>query len=296
MWLRSLLLKARFRGTQAGQTENQLTRSKPIFLTSNLPTLCLDQSPDSMASATTALQELLNQNGYPCPITGKFDKCTEEALKDFQKGREIPADGVAGVISWTALRYPNLYFGVQHESTRAKQSVIELQERLREEGFRTTGDRLGDYGKNTEAAVRQFQRTFGLEQDGAADAMTMALLLGLVQRGKGKPPIQSAIYISRSEIVSHAQELTRLLAVVIGMHFQTEQASTNANFPGLSSWVTAFGIAWLVPWLTKRLMPRQRIQTKSFLVSYGPYVLLGKFSGQVLSHAGQLLAPLNLSN
>lgn len=293
-WFKNLILMTQFRGVaQNSQKENQSTQNEPIFLTSTLPTLCFNQSSNSIAIATTQLQELLNENKCLCAITGEFDKSTEEALKKFQEKRKLKPDGIAGVITWTALRYPKLCCGIQHESTRAKQAVMELQQRLVEEGF-SIQDRLGEYGKGTEAAVRAFQEAVGLKKDGVAGAMTMAVLMGLMQRGEGKPSVPSAIYITRSEIVFHLQEIVRLVLVVIGIEFELTRSSSNSEMqlPGLVVWVTAFGIAWLVPWLTKHFVPQQRSQTQSSLLgSYGPYVLLGMLSTQVLDAVSRFYLP-----
>jgi hypothetical protein len=292
-WFKRLTPKIQFGGvTQNRQEGNQSIQNKPIFLTSTLPTLYLGQSPDRIAIATSQLQELLNENECPCSVTGKFDESTEEALKKFQKKRKLISDGVAGVITWTALRYPKLYFDVQHKSTKSRQAVIELQQRLVEEGFPIQNDRPGEYGKGTEASVRAFQEACGLKRDGVAGAMTMSVLMGLMQRGEDKHSVPSAIYISRFEIASHLQEIARLVCVVIGIQFELTRTSVNPDMqlPSLVAWVTAFGIAWLVPWLTKHFIPRQRSQKKSLLASYGPYVLLGMISTQVLDHVSNFLS------
>lgn len=42
------------------------------------------------------LQNLLNQWGFACPLTGVFDENTEKAVCDFQQVQGLTADGIVG--------------------------------------------------------------------------------------------------------------------------------------------------------------------------------------------------------
>jgi peptidoglycan hydrolase-like protein with peptidoglycan-binding domain len=53
--------------------------------------------------------------------------------------------------------------------------VIELQQRLRDKGF-NPGAIDGDFGENTKAAVKAFQRSVGLKDDGIVGTQTRTKL------------------------------------------------------------------------------------------------------------------------
>jgi peptidoglycan hydrolase-like protein with peptidoglycan-binding domain len=55
------------------------------------------------------------------------------------------------------------------------QQVIELQQRLRDQGF-NPGAIDGDFGENTKAAVKAFQRSVGLKDDGIVGRNTRTKL------------------------------------------------------------------------------------------------------------------------
>lgn len=55
------------------------------------------------------LQERLSEFGfYHGVITGRFDRETETAVKDFQEKRGLAADGFVGIITRQKLGLPNL--------------------------------------------------------------------------------------------------------------------------------------------------------------------------------------------
>lgn len=50
------------------------------------------------------LQNLLNQWGFACPLTGVFDENTEKAVCDFQQVQGLTADGIVGKRTWETLQ------------------------------------------------------------------------------------------------------------------------------------------------------------------------------------------------
>lgn len=50
-----------------------------------------------------ALQRLLREEGYQLELDGHYGPKTAAAVKDFQLKKELPADGVAGAITWKEL-------------------------------------------------------------------------------------------------------------------------------------------------------------------------------------------------
>jgi len=49
------------------------------------------------------LQELLNKAGYELLVDGDFGKKTEDAVKDFQKKKNLIVDGIVGTKTWMKL-------------------------------------------------------------------------------------------------------------------------------------------------------------------------------------------------
>lgn len=65
--------------------------------------------------------------------------------------------------------------GFDHTSPHLREEVKELQAELNKEGFSLEGDGL--FGRDTEAAVKRFQREHGLDDDGVVGPLTWATLL-----------------------------------------------------------------------------------------------------------------------
>lgn len=80
-----------------------------------------------------------------------------------QKAKAIWMDGVSGTSN------PVLALGDKGPD------VTELQNELIQSGFKVFAD--GEFGKNTEEAVKAFQRRLGLTRDGKVGAKTWAALL-----------------------------------------------------------------------------------------------------------------------
>ena len=161
--------------------------------------------------ARTVQRRLRDLGYYTGKLDGVFGKSSVEALKKFQSANGLIADGKAGkstynilfsytaktaaeaaatptpepaailtpepteaptaaVVVWTTLRQGS--FG---------QEVTQLQEALIELGY-LSGKADGNYGAQTAAAVKAFQKANGLKVDGAAGEATQKLLYG----GNGK--------------------------------------------------------------------------------------------------------------
>ena len=144
----------------------------------------------------TDLQQRLKKLGlYTGQITGTYDTATVNAVKKFQEAHSLSQDGVAGqktlrllylltdssnaaaatstpVPAATELTADNVL--VLRKGTKGTE-VIKLQNRLKELGF-YTGDSDGVYGDAVIAAVKAFQRSSGLTQDGVAGLTTQQAL------------------------------------------------------------------------------------------------------------------------
>lgn len=115
-------------------------------------------------------------------VDGKFGSKTEAAVREFQTKNGLTSDGKVGVNTWNALydRYATIhgdgeqYPGVLIRRGTTGATIRSAQARLTVKGFPLNPD--GNFGANTESAVRSFQRTRGLSVDGIIGPNTWAAL------------------------------------------------------------------------------------------------------------------------
>jgi peptidoglycan hydrolase-like protein with peptidoglycan-binding domain len=128
-----------------------------------------NQSRGDRGSNVRALQGLLRQRGAIIPVDGNFGATTVAAVKAFQTSHGLPADGVVGTTTWTALR-------VQMAPGASGEAVKALQRELNEK--RRVGLVVDSvYGSTTTAAVRAFQHHAGLAVTGIASLTTWRALV-----------------------------------------------------------------------------------------------------------------------
>lgn len=131
----------------------------------------------STGTAVKTLQNNLNTLGYNCGIAdGIFGTNTKNAVKAFQKNQNIEVDGIVGSVTAArisaALANENdslLKYGSLGDAVR------NIQSSLNAIGY-SAGSADGIYGRNTESAVKNFQKTYGLEVDGIVGKETLAKL------------------------------------------------------------------------------------------------------------------------
>ena len=139
-----------------------------------------------------------NYPGIPkiTPTDGFFDTSTTDAVKKFQEVFNLTPDGIVGAATWNSINH--IYNAVKrlYEVNSEGLKLSELDTRYGSElkkGDRSTGVYVlqyylayislfyptvlsvapdGDFGLATEAAVKSYQRTFGLNQSGIVDEET----------------------------------------------------------------------------------------------------------------------------
>jgi len=136
---------------------------------------------DVVLRLQTRLQEL---GYYTSRLDGVYLTDDIEAVRTFQKASGLKVDGKAGYDTQTAL-YSENAIPANTTSTESIQQTLRygsegdqvtmLQNRLITLGY-LTGKADGIYGKNTKAAVKNFQKNNNLDADGVAGALTLAAL------------------------------------------------------------------------------------------------------------------------
>ena len=110
--------------------------------------------------AVADLQTVMTHLGfYSGPIDGVYSDETTAAVAEIQKALGVTADGVYGPETDAALK------------GKARDVVVQIQTVLTEYGY-YTGPIDGDYGANTQAAVKKLQTDLGVTADGRFSAET----------------------------------------------------------------------------------------------------------------------------
>jgi N-acetylmuramoyl-L-alanine amidase len=132
------------------------------------------------------------QSGSETSAEG-FDLAVEHAVRAFQQRRGLITDGVVGRATYQALCDARLELGCRPLSyvlfrPMRGDDVGRLQERLLELGYDAyRAD--GIFGVQTEAALRSFQRDYGLVVDGVCGPATVRALHQLKPKVRGGRPV-----------------------------------------------------------------------------------------------------------
>lgn len=122
-----------------------------------------------------------------------FDESVEHAVRAFQQQRGLITDGIVGPATYGALRDATYQLGARPlaylvSAPVSGDDVLTLQERLLELGY-DAGRPNGVFGAQTEAALRNFQRDYGLNVDGICGPQTLRALRQLSPRARGGSPV-----------------------------------------------------------------------------------------------------------
>ncbi len=144
----------------------------------------------STGTNVKTLQQLLNRAGFDTDgVDGDFGPVTRKAVQDFQRSKGLPVDGIAGPATLTALQKApaaaptapvarGANDGIMNlEAGSTGNSVVTLQKALKAAGF-NPGATDGNFGPTTDAALRRFQASKGIQVDGVAGNATWRALRG----------------------------------------------------------------------------------------------------------------------
>ena len=149
-------------------------------------------SSGSVGPDTALVQIWLNglpKTKWPCiqalRVDGHFGSDTERAVKYFQIGVGLTADGKVGQRTWDALDEAyaaqhgegEIYPGYVIKRGASGATVRSIQQKLNRLGMGLAAD--GHFGSSTETAVKTFQRSRGLTADGKVGKATWAALAAL---------------------------------------------------------------------------------------------------------------------
>ena len=111
------------------------------------------------------VQYLVTAHGHSTGVDGVFGPQTKGAVEAFQSSHGLSADGIVGAQTW-----PQLIIQVQQGSTGDAVRAVQSQVHGRGDGSHIAID--GNFGPDTNDAVRAFQTLLGLSVDGIVGAQT----------------------------------------------------------------------------------------------------------------------------
>ncbi|GEM_PF-985838 len=195
----------------------------------------------NLKEAVKQLQILLQKHQFlpkNTIIDGLFWKSTDSAVKEFQKSKNLVADGIVGQKTWQFLqqnppvltppttpikspvvttpvinKYPVLKLGDGIKTPELKDVVKKLQTMLKTYHFLPENTLIdGLFGAETEKAVKTFQQTQNLTPDGVIGEKTWQFLESLID-GKAivKPVLKLQDGIDFPELINEVKSLQTLL-------------------------------------------------------------------------------------
>ncbi|MGH3623009.1 MAG: N-acetylmuramoyl-L-alanine amidase [Sciscionella sp.] len=206
----------------------------------------------------TALEMLrVEQNG----ARAFFDLHLEQAVRAFQQQRGLITHGVVDTATYRALKGATYSLGGRPLAFLVSEpvsgdDVFALQERLLEMGY-DAGRPDGMFERQTESALRSFQRDYGLTVDGICGAATVRALRQLAPKVRGGRPV----FLREQERVRRAGPLLRGKRIVLDPGHGADDPGVNVHG------VTEADLMWD---LARRLEGRMLATGMEALLSRGP--------------------------
>ena len=211
--------------------------------------------------ATLSGLGLLTADPSAAPEAAVYDAAVAHAVSTFQQQRGLITDGLVGPATYRALKDATYQLGARPlaylvSSPVSGDDVMTLQDRLLEMGY-DAGRANGVFGGQTEAALRNFQRDYGLTVDGICGAETVRALRQLSPRARGGSPV----LLREQELVRKAGPRLRGKRIVIDPGHGADDTGVSVN--GVNE-------ADLVWDLARRLEGKMAATGMQALLSRGP--------------------------
>jgi len=166
------------RGPKHHEGDTVGSHGTPILLIlhgGSTSTTTAEQPTTPTDPAVADLQYVMTRLGfYSGPIDGVYSAETTAAVTEMQKALGVTADGVYGPETDAALK------------GKARDVVVQIQTVLTQYGF-YTGPIDGNYGTDTQAAIKKLQTDLGVTADGRLGAETVDAFNKAVADGTLKP-------------------------------------------------------------------------------------------------------------
>ena len=166
------------RGPKHHEGDTVGSHGTPILLilhSGSTSTTTAEQPTTPTGPAVADLQYVMTRLGfYSGPIDGVYSAETTAAVTEMQKALGVTADGVYGPETDAALK------------GKARDVVVQIQTVLTQYGF-YTGPIDGNYGTDTQAAIKKLQTDLGVTADGRLGAETVDAFNKAVADGTLKP-------------------------------------------------------------------------------------------------------------
>jgi peptidoglycan hydrolase-like protein with peptidoglycan-binding domain len=257
------------------------------------PILYKDVTSKPLQDSIDKLQGILQAEGFLANASGKFDDNTVTAVRAFQTKKDLHIDGVVGPLTWACLLYPTLSRRDRNPSETVKQRITELQELLEKETLlKKKPD--GCFDKETERAVKLFQRTYGLRADGIVGAWTWTILYGVRQKIHQAP--QGIRYLPLNEHLLPWEQVLMIVCILAGIFYDRNQilmlfcvlagvyysplGKQQSSFP--VAFTTAYALTCLSPLLFNLLHLDVKALSNLAILQYAPYALTGIFWSPIL--------------
>lgn len=170
--------------------------------------------------AVEDVQKRLHLLGYKIEIDGVFGEQTARAVKAFRAAEHLPKAEVIDAAAWNALVDASFTMGDRMLYLRLPhfhgQDVEELQTILNVLGF-VVGGEDGIFGPHTEHALREFQSSAGLPDDGIAGKATFGAIERLRHAWEGKTIANAQDIDAHMSFARAAQALENLEACFFGL-------------------------------------------------------------------------------
>jgi peptidoglycan hydrolase-like protein with peptidoglycan-binding domain len=151
-------------------------------------------------------QRQLKVMGYDPGVTdGNFGPQTEAALREYQRAYRLPQTGMLDEATLRSLLPERYQASPPPTGLSNREAMLQAQRQLKALGY-NPGAIDGNFGPQTEAALREYQRAFRLPQTGRPDEATLRSLLP--ERFQASP---APVAVSNQEVTEQAQRQLKAL-------------------------------------------------------------------------------------